>query len=187
MEQDEEKLVKLGLVMKHFADRAEAASAKMEQGAVSLEDSANAMLSQGRGLASAVADGVKNQLANDVRHALDRVIEPVHALLDADAKSIARVAAQLQTEREAFNAERRKWMVTGIGGLTMCTILAFVGVAAWGIYWNDKSASARAELTWVDAVNQADFVPCGEKRICANVDLKAEPISGKYRPVKPRD
>ena len=64
---------------------------------------------------------------------------------------------------------------------------AFVGVAAWGIYWNDKSASARAELTWVDAVNQADFVPCGEKRICANVDLKAEPISGKYRPVKPRD
>lgn len=187
MEQDEEKLAKLGLVMKHFADRAEAASARMEQGAASLEDSANAMLSQGQGLASTVADGVKNQVTNDVRHSLDRAIAPVHALLDADAKSIARVALQLQVEREAFNAERRKWMVTGIGGLTMCTVLAFVGIAAWGTYWNDKSAGARAELTWVEAVNQADFVPCGEKRICANVDLKAEPIGGKYRPVKPRD
>ena len=187
MEQDEERLAKLGLVMKHFADRGEVVSARMEQGATSLEASAKAMLSQGQGLAAAVAEGVKNQVASDAKYSIAEAVAPVHALLDSDAKSIAHVALQLRAEREAFTAERRKWMLVGIGGLTMCTVLAFVGIAAWGAYWDDKSAGARAELMWVEAVNEADFVPCGEKRICANVDLKAKPIDGKYRPVKPRN
>lgn len=187
MDQEEGKLAKLGFVIKHYADRSEAAAARMEQGAASLERGASAMLSQGQSLAAAVVNGVKGQVADEIRQSVDRSIAPVHEMLGSDAKSIARIVKGLQAERDAIKAERRKWTVIGMGGLVTCTVLAFAGIAAWGMYWKNKAAGARAELTWVEAVNSSDFVPCGDRRICANVDMQAKPIQGKYRPVKPRE
>ena len=78
-------------------------------------------------------------------------------------------------------------MMVGMGSLVTCTVLAFEGTAVWGMYWKDGAAGAVAELTWVEVVNSSDFVPCGDRRVCANVDMLAEPVQGKYRPVKPRD
>ncbi|HEY0335110.1 MAG TPA: hypothetical protein VGC74_15610 [Stenotrophomonas sp.] len=187
MDQEEGKLAKLGFVIKHYADRSEAAAARMEQGAASLERGANAMLSQGQSLTSAVVNGVKGQVANEIKQSVDRSIAPVHEMLGSDAKSIARIVQELQAEREAIKAERHKWMVIGMGGLATCAVLAFAGIAAWGTYWKNKAEGARAELTWVEAVNSSDFVPCGNKRVCANVDMQAKPTQGKYRPVKQRE
>ena len=187
MDQEEGKLAKLGFVIKHYADRSEAAATRMEQGAASLERGANAMLSQGENLASAVVNGVKGQVANEIKQSVDCSIAPVHQMLGSGAKSIARIVQELQAEREAIKAERHKWMVTGMSCLVTCAVLAFVGIAAWGMYWKNKAAGARAELTWFEAVNSSDFVPCGDKRVCANVDTQAKPIQGKYRPVKQRE
>lgn len=187
MDQEEGKLAKLGFVIKHYADRSEAAAARMEQGAASLERGASAMLSQGQNLASVVVNGVKSQVADDIKQSVDRSIAPVHEMLGSDAKSITRLVQELQAERDAFKAERRKWTVIGMGGLAACAVLAFAGIAAWGAYWKYKAAGARAELAWVDAVNNSDFVPCGDRRVCANVDMQAKPIQGKYRPVKQRE
>lgn len=187
MDQEEGNLAKLGFVIKHYADRTEAAAARMEQGAESLERGANAMLSQGQGLVSAVVNGVKGQVANEIMRSVDCSISPVHEMLGSDAKSIARIVQELQAEREAIKAERYKWTIMGMGGLVTCAVLAFTGIAAWGMYWKNKAAGARAELTWVEAVNHADFVPCGDKLVCANVDMQAKPVQGKYRPVKLRE
>ncbi|MGY1458353.1 MULTISPECIES: hypothetical protein [unclassified Luteimonas] len=187
MDQEEGKLAKLGFIIKHYADRSEAAAARMEQGAASLERGASAMLSQGQSLASAVVNGVKGHVADDIKQCVGRSIAPVHEMLGSDAKSIARLVQELQAEREAIKAERRKWTVVGMGGLATCAVLAFAGIAAWGAYWKNNAAGARAELAWVEAVNDSDFVPCGDKRVCANVDMQAKPIQGKYRPVKQRE
>ena len=187
MEQEEEKLAKLGFVIKHYADRSEAAAARMEQGAASLERGANAIVAQGQDLTSAVVDGVKGLVADGIRQSVERTMAPVHEMLVADAGSLARIVQGLHVELESIQAERRRWMIVGMGSLVTCAVLAFAGTAAWGIYWKERAADAVAELTWVEAVNSSDFVPCGDKRVCANVDMLAEPLQGKYWPVKSRD
>lgn len=187
MEQEEERLAKLGFVLKHYADRAEAATARMEQGAASLERSANAMLAQGQSLTSAVVEGVNGLVADGIRQSVERTIEPVREMFVSDAGSLAGIVQGLHAELESIQAERRRWMLVGMGSLVTCAVLAFAGTAAWGMYWKDRAADAVAELTWVEAVNGSDFVPCGERRVCANVDMLSEPVQGKYRPVKPRD
>src|SRR5690606_21568207 len=86
-------------VIKHYADRSEAAAARMEQGAASLERGANAMLSQGQSLANAVVNGVKGQVANDIKQSVDRSIAPVHEMLGSDAKLIARIVQEGSTPK----------------------------------------------------------------------------------------
>lgn len=187
MNQEEERLAKLGLVYKFHADRIAKAADTIEQGVASLQRSAQAMNTQGSNLTSAVVNGVKGQVGGEIKHAVERELVPGHKMVMEDAQAIRQERQALAAEREAFKREIRGLLKISMFGLLICAVLAFVGIGAWGMYWAKKAKTAKAEAQWIERGNRADLVPCGDG-MCANVDMNAEPVGDQkqYRPVKPR-
>ena len=62
------------------------------------------------------------------------------------------------------------------GGALLAGTLLMFATGIW-LMWNAKTDSARlrSELAYLDRVNRADWVPCGENRLCARIDARAQP------------
>ena len=91
--------------------------------------------------------------------------------------------AQAQQSLET-TAARRIWMASiamlaaGVIGL---------GVAGYALYSSKatlaQAAQRRSEIAYLDRIGRADLVPCGEDRLCANVEKKGKRYGdqGQYR------
>lgn len=187
-DQEQEKLAKLGHVFKYHADRSAAATDKMVQGVASLQRSASSMSATGASLKSDIVNGVRGEVGQVAKQALDKSVEPTRAALHEEVLAFRHERQELRAEREALQRERRHRMIYEYGGLAVCSVLALVGIWAWGAHWVDKADAAEIKAEWAGIANTADIVRCGDGKLCANVDMEAEPVGDKkqYRPVKPR-
>lgn len=187
MSQGEDDLAKLAFVVKYHAERSQALANTAEKGIASLLRSAEDMAGQGDRLVSAVASGVRSEVSGDIKQAVDRGMAAGHQMYMEDAQAVRREREALAAVVDAARREIRGFLRVAMATLVVCTVGAFAGIGAWGMFWANKAEKAKAQAEWLERLNNEDRVPCGTGT-CANVDLDAEPIGDKkqYYPVKPR-
>jgi hypothetical protein len=75
-----------------------------------------------------------------------------------------------------------------------CVSLLFSIVALGGTYemlygsYQTRYDALKSQVTYLDAVNRSDVVPCGDGQLCARIDEKSPRVGDKkqYRVVSPR-
>ncbi|CBA16291.1 hypothetical protein [Xanthomonas albilineans] len=82
-----------------------------------------------------------------------------------------------------------RWVWIGGGVSLLCALVALVGT--YKMLYGDYATrydTLRAQLNYMEAINRSDIVPCGDGRLCVNIDEKAPKVGDKkqYRLVKPR-
>jgi hypothetical protein len=82
-----------------------------------------------------------------------------------------------------------RWVIVGA-----CVSLLFSLVALLGTYemlyghYQTRYDELKSKVTYLDAINRSDVVPCGDGQLCAHIDDKAARVGDKkqYRVVAPR-
>lgn len=97
------------------------------------------------------------------------------------------VRALQAARRDFMSISRRVWIGAGVS--LVLSLVALIGAyhMLYGHYASRYEA-LKAQVTYLDAVNYSDVVPCGEGRLCARIDDKAQRLGDKkqYRLVEPR-
>ncbi|KOR46032.1 hypothetical protein ADT25_07245 [Xanthomonas oryzae] len=82
-----------------------------------------------------------------------------------------------------------RWVWIGAGVSLLCALVALIGTyqMLYGDYATRYQA-LRAQVPYLEAINRSDIAPCGDGRLCVNIDDKAPKFGDKkqYRLVKPR-
>ncbi|WP_235430477.1 hypothetical protein [Xanthomonas sp. MUS 060] len=97
------------------------------------------------------------------------------------------VRALQLTRRDMTSIVRWVWIGAGVS-------LLFALVALMGTYkmlygdYATRYDALKVQLNYMEAINRSDIVPCGDGRLCVNIDDKAPKFGDKkqYRLVKPR-
>lgn len=181
MDEDQEKLAKLGLVLKYHGDRSIAAANTIEQAVAALERRADALSNQAGALTRGVVEGVKTQAGEAIRRDASQAFDPVRAAIGDAARNLSEAAQTMQAEREAMHRTMRRWQVLGLGGLLIGSLLT-VAMSAYAV-WSSRKEVARlkVESETLQVVNRSDVMICGE-RLCARIDKKGKQY-GEYVPV----
>jgi hypothetical protein len=148
-----------------------------------------------RSTMKAQAEELQAAMRAEVRNAGEGFKQEAHAasatlnrkLEDMIAKA-DRAVDDLAKAQSAFSAQRRR-LFWGLGSVVLLCLISLVATyeGLYGFYQARYDMLVR-QVTYLDAVNRADVVPCGEGRLCARVDDKAPRIGDKkqYRPVELR-
>jgi len=91
------------------------------------------------------------------------------------------------TQRDVASIVRRVWIGAGVSLALSLAALVVTYEMLYGHYEN-RYATLKSQVDYLDAVNQADVAPCGNGRLCARIDGKAPPAGDKkqYRLVELR-
>jgi hypothetical protein len=121
------------------------------------------------------------QEANAASATLNRKLEEMIAKADRAVDDLAKSQA-------AFASQRRR-LFWGLGAVVLLCLVSLVATyeGLYGFY-QARYDKLVQQVTYLDAVNRADLVPCGDGRLCARVDDKAPRVGDKkqYRPVELR-
>lgn len=110
--------------------------------------------------------------------ALDSTLVPA---VERFAHDVQQANAALQHTTERYASAQHEWQRRAMrrlhlssAALLAASLLAFAS-GGW-LLWNAKTESARlrSEVAYLDRVNRADWVPCGQDRLCARIDAKAD-------------
>ncbi|MGS1121003.1 hypothetical protein [Rhodanobacter sp. UC4436_H3] len=103
----------------------------------------------------------------------------------AEAEQATRALASVQAEM----ASQRRWMRWGLGAVLALSLISLAATyeSLYGFY-QARYARLRAQVTYLEAVNHADVVPCGDGRLCARVEHNSPRYGERkqYRVVAPR-
>ena len=96
-------------------------------------------------------------------------------------RNVQHANAALEHTTHRYTSAQDTWQRRGMRRLHLASGVLLAGsllIFATGIWllWNAKTESARlgSEVAYLDRVNRADWVPCGEDRLCARIDAKAQ-------------
>jgi hypothetical protein len=131
-------------------------------------------------------------VAGQVEIAASAGLEPALATCQQHVRGLA---AETDKSVIAMQGARRelasilRWVLIGAGVSLLLSIIALFGTyeMLYGHY-QARYDTLKSQVTYLDAVNHSDVVPCGEDRLCARIDDKASRVSGKkqYRLVELR-
>jgi len=121
------------------------------------------------------------QEANAASTTLNRKLEEMIAKADRAVDDLAKAQA-------AFASQRRR-LFWGLGAVVLLCLVSLVATyeGLYGFY-QARYDKLVQQVTYLDAVNRSDLVPCGDGRLCARVDDKAPRVGDKkqYRQVELR-
>lgn len=125
-------------------------------------------------------EGFKQE-ANAASSTLSRKLEEMIAKADRAVDDLAKAQA-------AFASQRRR-LFWGLGAVVLLCLVSLVATyeGLYGFY-QARYDKLVQQVTYLDAVNRSDLVPCGDGRLCARVDDKAPRVGDKkqYRQVELR-
>jgi hypothetical protein len=108
----------------------------------------------------------------------------VHGLVAETDKAVM----TMQSARRGVTSILR-WVLIGSGVSLLLSIVALFGTyqMLYSHYQTDYDA-LKSQVTYLDAVNHSDVVPCGDGRLCARIDDKAQRVGDKkqYRLIELR-
>ena len=121
--------------------------------------------------------------------------EGLQPTLIACQLSVQNLATEIDTAVTVLQGAQRglasitRWVMIGMAVTLLFSLIALIGTYAmlYGHYQTRYNALA-AQVTYLDTVNRADVVPCGDGQLCARIDDKAPRYGDKkqYRVVEPR-
>ena len=121
------------------------------------------------------------QEANAASGTLNRKLEEMIAKADRAVDDLAKAQA-------AFASQRRR-LFWGLSAVVLLCLVSLVATyeSLYGFY-QARYDKLVQQVTYLDAVNRADLVPCGDGRLCARVDDRAPRVGDKkqYRTVELR-
>lgn len=83
-----------------------------------------------------------------------------------------------------------RWVMIGAGVSLLLSIVALFGTydMLYGHY-QTRYDELKSQVTYLDALNHSDVVPCGDGRLCARIDDKSPRVGDKkqYRLIEPRE
>ncbi len=174
-------VAKMGAVIVRFEQRCEAT----DQQQSALTQQLPAMLEE-------KVDGLFQTLSGQASVALREGLGPPTDHLQQRLRSIAAEAEQTTRALKAAQADiasQRRLMWWGLGAVLVLSLISLVATyqSLYGFY-QSRYTQLKAQVTYLDAVNRADVVPCGDGRLCAHVDPKSPRFGDKkqYRVVEPR-
>lgn len=183
MQQDDLSILaaKMGAVLVSFEQRCESIEQRQSLLAQRLPD----MLEE-------KMDGLLQTLSG---HAGVAVREGLKAPIDGYRLHVQTMAVEANQTMKAFKeaqttiASQRRWMWRSLGIVLALSIISLVATyeSLFGIY-QTRYVQLKAQVTYLDAVNKSDVVPCGDGQLCAHVDPKSPRYGDKkqYRVVAPR-
>ena len=81
-----------------------------------------------------------------------------------------------------------RWVMIGAGVSLLLSIVALFGTydMLYGHY-QTRYDELKSQVTYLDALNHSDVVPCGDGRLCARIDDKSPRVGDKkqYRLIEP--
>lgn len=126
--------------------------------------------------ASAVREGL-GPPTDELQHRLRTIA------IDTDKTTRALRAAQADV------ASQRRLMWWGLGSVLVLCMISLVATyqSLYGFY-HARMTQLKAKITYLEAVNKADVVRCGDGLLCARVDTQSPRYGDKkqYRVVAPR-
>ncbi len=82
-----------------------------------------------------------------------------------------------------------RWVAIGAGVSLLLSIIALFGTYEMLYrHYQTRYDALKSQVTYLDALNHSDVVPCGEGRLCARIDDKAQRVGDKkqYRLIESR-
>lgn len=137
----------------------------------------------------------RNTLRGEVRQAgaafkgeMDLAGQALQRRMEAVLDKADRAASAFATAQDALAAQRRKnfWILGIVLALCLASLITTY-LCLYGFY-QARYDELRAKVSYLDAINRSDVVPCGDGKLCARVDDKAPRYGDKkdYRVVAPR-
>ena len=112
----------------------------------------------------------------------------LHRKFDELISKADRAVDDLVKAQGAFASQRRR-LFWGLGAVVLLCLVSLVATyeGLYGFY-QARYDKLVQQVTYLDAVNHADVVPCGDGRLCARVDDRAPRVGDKkqYRQVELR-
>lgn len=141
------------------------------------------------------AKEMQNTLRGEVRQAgtafqgeMDLAGQAFQRRMDAVADKVDRAVSAFTAAQEALASQRRKhiWSLGIVLALCIASLVTTY-LCLYGFY-QARYDELRARVSYLDAINRSDVVPCGDRQLCARVDDKAPRYGEKkeYRLVAPR-
>lgn len=142
------------------------------------------------GRISRATEAVPKEVANRVGPALDRITKQMDDRLGQSTRHLSEAAdryAKAQDSKVATLQKRVTWMSASMALLSVLMLASIAYFANANRHMVDERQRLQREIGWLDRVNRADIVPCGEG-LCANVNLHTKGVGGQgqYRAVNPR-
>jgi hypothetical protein len=165
---------------------------RFEQRCQSIEQQQSAFAQQlptlFRGKVDELLQTLSGQVGGAVREGLgpalddhQRRLRDIAAETDKTAKALKAAQADIASQRRAM------WWGMGVIGLLCIGSLVATYESLYGFY-QGRYNELKAQVTYLDAINKSDVVPCGDGQLCARVNDKAprEGDKKQYRVVEPR-
>jgi hypothetical protein len=172
---------KMGAVLVRFEQRCE-----------SIEQQQNGLAQWLPAMLEEKVDGLLQTLSGQAGVA---VREGLRAPMDGYQRQAQTMAAEASQTIKAFKdaqatiASQRRWMWWSLGFVLALSIVSLVATyeSLYGFY-QTRYVELKAQVTYLDAVNKSDVVPCGDGQLCAHVDPNSPRYGDRkqYRVVAPR-
>jgi hypothetical protein len=131
---------------------------------------------------------VSGQVDSAARAGLDAPLAEGRQKVQGIASEADQIVRTLQATRRDF-ASTLRWVWIGAGACVLFALGALVGTyeMLYGHYAT-RYDELKSQVTYLDALNHSDVVPCGEGRVCARTDDKAPRLGDKkqYRLIELR-
>lgn len=170
---------------RRLTERLLAAAARMDQRDEQLAQQAPAIFEEqtARWLGT-----VSGQIETAARMGLEPPLVACRQRVQALTAETDKAVVVVQGAKRELGAILR-WVLIGNGVSLLLAIIALVGAyeMLYGHY-QTRYNELKSQVTYLDAVNHSDVVPCGEGRLCARIDDKAPRLGDKkqYRLIAPR-
>ncbi|HEY0505180.1 MAG TPA: relaxation protein [Lysobacter sp.] len=174
--------------VKTLVEHAGALMERFERRGQEVEQRQQALVQQLPGLIRQSADAVLQDLPRQVRAQVQGALEQATREYERRLEEAGARAQLLARQVERLERVHRHVVWKTIGAAGCALILLVLGGAALTRYYYGKMEENRMAAELLQLYNGADVAPCGEGRLCANVDLKADRFGDRrqYRPIRPR-
>lgn len=178
--------------LRALAEHIVAAIARVDQRCDLLEQQQQAFLQQAYGAFEEQTGRWLQTVAGQFEHVARSGLE---SPLAEGRRSMQGIAAEADQTARTLQGTRRDvasvlhWVWIGTAVSLVFSIVALVGTyeMVYG-YYQTKFNELKSQVTYLDAINRSDVVPCGDGRLCARIDDKAPRAGDKkqYRLIEPR-
>jgi hypothetical protein len=131
---------------------------------------------------------VSGQVESAARAGLEPSLAEGRQRIQGIATEADQTVRTLQTNRRDF-ASTLRWVWIGSCVSLLLSVVALVGTyeMLYGHYAT-RYGELKSQVTYLDALNHSDVMPCGEERLCARIDDKAPRLGDKkqYRLIELR-
>ena len=115
----------------------------------------------------------------ELRGNLERSIQLFQADTERLNQELAKARQQWQDAQDQALRQKKRMTIIIAGLLVLCLIsLGITYEASYG-YYRNRYAQLVGSMNYMEALNRSDVVPCGDGRLCAHIDAKAQPVGDK--------